>query len=233
VGRDDDGIPTDTSTFVRTREALHSVACYAVSPARKAVTGHIDLRAADDGFATPPFPDGSRIGVRADLLVREPGDDVPITTVRAAAEVLGVALSPDPGVGRDLPPFAPDEPLDVDVDASLMIGRWYALASRVLTQLDGRYASRATLTEQKLWPEHFDLALEVSFANGRHANVGFSPGDRSSDVPYVYVGPFDRSGLAGSYWNAPFGAWLRYESLVGDESSAMAFITEGLALLAS
>jgi hypothetical protein len=221
------------STFVRTREALHSLACYAVSPARKAVTGHIDLRATDEGFATPPFPDGSRIGVRADRLVREPGGEQVITTVRAAAEALGVAVSSDPGVGSDLPPFAPDEALDVDVDASLTIGRWYALGSRVLTELDRTYGSRATLTQQKLWPEHFDLAVEVALNNGRRANVGFSPGDRSSDVPYVYVGPYDRSGLAGDYWNVPFGAWLRFESLVGDESSAMAFIAEGLTLLGS
>jgi hypothetical protein len=110
--------------FGATREALHALACYAVSPARRARTGRIGLRPIGEGFGTPPFDDGTRIVVRGDRLGVEPGRDVAITTVRAAAEFLGVTLSPDPGVGRDPPPFAPDVDLAVDAHASGRLGAW-------------------------------------------------------------------------------------------------------------
>src|SRR3954468_20948374 len=97
-----------------TREALRSLACYVIAPARKARTGRIGLRPTGDGIATPPFDDGTHIGVRGDRLVVDADDGVPITTLRASAARVGVALSDDPGVGHDLPPFAPDRPLSVD-----------------------------------------------------------------------------------------------------------------------
>ena len=226
--------PTLPASFVSTREALRTLACYAISPARKAVTGHIDLRSTGDGFGTPPFDDGSLILVRADQLVREPGDAIPISTVRAAAAFLAVSLSADPGVGRDIPPFAPDAPLDVDAAASVALAQWYAFASRVLTELADGAPDGVTVTQQKLWPEHFDLAVEVGLPNGRRTNVGFSPGDAGSATPYVYVGPHDRSGLEDGYWNVSFGAWLRYDELTAaaaPDRAAADFIATGLRLL--
>src|SRR4051812_20706594 len=95
-------------TFTSTRAGLRALACFAIAPARKALTGRIGLRAVDGAFGTPLLPDGSRVLVRGDRLIREPGGDVAITTVRAAAAFLSVALSGDPGVGADLPPFEPD-----------------------------------------------------------------------------------------------------------------------------
>src|SRR5688572_24622603 len=85
-------------TLVDTREALRALACYAISPARKARTGRIGLRPTGEGIATPHFDDGTRIAVHGDRLLIEPGHDVPISTLRAAAEVVGIELSPDPGV---------------------------------------------------------------------------------------------------------------------------------------
>jgi hypothetical protein len=144
----------------------------------------------DGGFGTPPFDDGSRIVVHGNRLARDPGTGIVITTPRAAGAFLGVELTPDPGVGTDLPPFEPDAALAVGVDASLFLG-------------------------------------------GRHVNVGFSSGDGFVDEPYVYVGPHDMRGLEGDYWNAGFGAYLRYSTI--DENhqveSALAFIENGFALV--
>src|ERR1044071_2559558 len=103
------------ASFVTTRESLRTLACYAMSPARKARTGRINLVSTGDGFGTPPFDDGTSIVVVGHRLVRRPaGEGIRITAARAAAAFLGVELSADPGVGHDLPPFAPDDPLDVD-----------------------------------------------------------------------------------------------------------------------
>jgi hypothetical protein len=222
------------TAFATTRDALHALACYAISPARKARTGRIGLRPTGDGFATPHFDDGSRIVVHGNQLAVEPGDAIVITTLRAAAPFLGIDLSPDPGVGADLPPFEPEAPLDVDVRASLSLGRWYGLGQSVLDRLRDHVSQRsATVSEAQLWPEHFDLAVVVELAGGRGVNVGFSPGDSFLDEPYAYVGPHDMSGLEGQYWNAAFGAYLPYSAMDDDHRAdrALAFIEEGFALL--
>jgi hypothetical protein len=222
------------AAFAATRESLHALACYVIAPARKERTGRIGLRPTGEGFATPPFDDGSRIAVRGNRLGVEPGDAIAITTLRAAAPFLDVELSPDPGVGSDLPPFEPDAPLDVDVDASLALGRWYALGQSVLDQLrDHLGKTSATISEAQLWPEHFDLAVAIELTGGRGVNVGFSPGDRFSDEPYAYVGPYDMTGLEGDYWNARFGAYLPYSAMDEDDpaDSALAFIDEGFTRL--
>lgn len=221
--------------FAATRESLRALACYVVAPARKARTGRIGLRPTGDGFGTPPFDDGSRVLVRGAALGREPGGAVPITTLRAAAEFLGVALSADPGVGHDLPPFEPDVDLGVDAHASFALGAWYSFGQEVLDGVRAEFWS-AAVSEAQLWPEHFDLAVVVELSSGATANVGFSPGDTFCSDPYAYVGPHELEGLADAYWNAPFGAYLPYHRLaaaVDPTTAARTFIHQGLAQLSS
>ena len=218
--------------FVSTRAGLWALACYAISPARKARTGRIGLRPTGEGFATPPFDDGTRIAVRGDRLCVEPRDDVAITTLRAAAEFLDVDLSPDPGVGTDLPPFTPDAALAVDAAASRWLGGWYAFGAIHLDRLGPLLPGR--VSEAQLWPEHFDLAVVVDVGGG--ANIGFSPGDEAVPEPYVYVGPHDTSRLDDDFWNAPFGAVLRHGELRAEADPGhmtTTFIDEGLRLVAA
>jgi hypothetical protein len=219
--------PNLPPTFAATRESLRALAAYVIAPYRKARTGRIGLRATGDGFGTPPLPDGSRVLVRADQLVLEPTAGATISTLEAAATFLDAPLSSDPGVGADLPPFDPGRPLDVDPDASLALGGWYALAD---ASLAGLRATEPSTTEAQLWPEHFDLAVQVE---ALQMNVGFSPGDSFSAEPYVYVGPFDMAGLSAPYWNVSFGAMLTYSDLVSGSSPqrvAGTFIAEGVRL---
>ena len=222
-------------SFTATRESLRALACYVVAPARKARTGRIGLRPTDDGFGTPRFADGSQLVVRGDRLVWEPGDAITVTTLRAAAIFAGVDLSPDPGVGHDLPPYDPDADLGIERDASFSIGAWYRFGQTVLDSLSATLPP-GSVTDAQLWPEHFDLALVVDLPGGARVNVGFSPGDGFHDGPYAYVGPQDSPGLSGGYWNAPFGAYLGYtdlESAADPHAVAAEFITVGLAALAS
>ena len=221
------------ASFATSREGLRSLACYVVAPARKALTGRIGLRAIDDGFGTPVLPDGTRIVVRGDRLIRQSGDSVRITSLQAAAEFLGVPLSCDPGVGSDLPRFDPASNLQVDRSSAFALGTWYSFADRVLAALSHEVSA---VSEAQLWPEHFDLAVDVTLPGDVHVNVGFSPGDGEHDAPYVYVGPRDMSRLSGAYWNAPFGAVLDYADLMSAPAanrSAQAFISEGIGLVQS
>src|SRR4051794_18357515 len=217
-----------TPSFTSTRAGLHALACFAIAPARKAATGRIGLRAVEGAFGTPLLPDGTRVLVRGNRLLREPGGAITITTVRAAATFLSVPVSEDPGVGGDLPPFEPDKALDIDPKSSIALGAWFSFGDEVLASIAG---PGDTAAETQLWPEHFDLATAVTLAQGASVNVGVSPGDRAHDSPYLYVGPHDLAGLNGGYWNAPFGALLGYEDLAASTSpreAALAFVTEGL-----
>ncbi len=219
------------ASFAATRESLRKLACYVIAPARKTRTGRIGLRATGNGFGTPRFDDGTRITVSGEVLAVDPGDRIPITTLRAAAKFIDVSLTSDPGVGTDLPPYVPDEDLMVDADASLALGAWYSFAARVLRDLA---ATEPTISEAQLWPEHFDLAAQLDLDRGSKVNVGFSPGDHFCVDPYVYVGPHDTTRLSDAFWNAPFGAVLSYDVLTSTpfpDHEARAFILNGLDLL--
>lgn len=219
-----DVVPALSASFTTTRDALRALACYVIAPARKARTGHIGLRPTGDGFGTPPFDDGTQIVVDGDRLRCGPGESIAITTLAAGASFVGIELSPDPGVGHDLPPFTPESHLDVDGDASRALGAWYAFGDRLLRPLG----------EAQLWPEHFDLAVAFELDNGVGVNIGVSPGDAFHEEPYVYVGPHDTAGLTGDFWNAPFGAVLTHEELrtaPAPHAHATTFITHGVDLL--
>lgn len=219
-------LPALPDSFEATRESLRALACYVISPARKVRTGRIGLRPVAGGFGTPPFDDGTRIVVRGVELSIEGGQATPITTLRACAAFLGLELSPEPGVGHDLPPYKPDDDLAVEAVASLVLGQWYAFGQQVLEDLLARW-SAGPVSEAQVWPEHFDLAVTVQLDDARKVNVGFSPGDSFSAEPYAYVGPQDTAGLSDPYWNAPFGAFVPYGGLTS-EDAALAFVLDGL-----
>src|SRR5436190_18496237 len=157
-----------------TRESLRAVACYVLAPARKARTGQISLVPTPYGFGTPPFDDGARLAVRGDRLVGADGASTALTTLRAAASFAHVELTPDPGVGHDLPRYTPDLPLCVHAAASIALGAWYAFGQSVFDSLlDAERQAGAT---PRLWPEHFDLAVTLKVQNRIKVDLGFSPG---------------------------------------------------------
>jgi hypothetical protein len=219
--------------YVETREALRRLACYVLSPARKAVTGRIGLQPTPGGFGTPVFGDDEELRVQRDALIRQKGastDSVPITSLSAAAVFAGVTLSDDPGVGRDIPDLGdPDAPLPVSPPAAQALGEFYRFSGSLLDDLRVELnASGQECSTVQLWPEHFDLGCSVE-----GVNFGCSPGDGYSAEPYVYVGPWNSEGLAGDFWNAPFGATLSYKELLHSEDqhgAALEFLRRGAGL---
>jgi hypothetical protein len=216
--------------YVETREALRRLAVFVLSPARRAVTGRIGLLPTTDGFGTPVFGDDEQLRVEGGSLYRRIGptaDSEPITSLSAAAAFAGVTLSADPGVGHDIPALGdPDAPLPVSPDAALVLGAWYAFSGAVLEALRAELGGQGHESSAvQLWPEHFDLGCSIE-----GVNFGCSPGDGYSPDPYVYAGPWDTDGLEGGFWNAPFGAVLRYEALLGADDqreAALSFLRRG------
>ena len=200
--------------FAATVASLHRVAEQLVAPARKP-DNEIALTVARGGFGTPRFEyEGAthRVRVEADELVHELGDGerrAPLSTLSEAAAI----------VAELLPPGSPldSEPLAVDRDSALVLAAWFAFGQDALQRLRAGAASDEAASEPILWPEHFDLAIELGDeAAGARATYGFSPGDEDHPEPYAYVGPWVAQ-PAGGLWNATGfgGAELGYAELLG------------------
>lgn len=222
--------------YVGTRDALHRLASHVLAPARKAATGRIGLRSTPGGFGTPPFGAGGghQLLVEGTSLIRRQDgstETVGITSLSAAATFAGVTLSDDPGIGHDPPPLGdPEEALAVEPVASGALAAWFAFAAGVLEAFRAELNAKGLeCSEVQLWPEHFDLGCNIE-----GVNFGCSAGDGSFAEPYVYVGPWNTEGLSGGdFWNAPFGAVLTYQELLGAEdqqSAALAFLRRGAGL---
>ena len=86
--------------------------------------------------------------------------------------------------------------------ALVELTKWFANADRVLRGLK-RKVNHASMP--RLWPHHFDLAVQIQLdwlkqgEDARSIGVGLSPGDDSYPEPYWYVTP----------WPHPEGTELR------------------------
>jgi hypothetical protein len=149
--------------FAATRAALHAIAEQRVSPARAEVTGRIDLRATPGGFGTPVFDLDREVRVDgAELVVTARGRET-----RERLEHVGEA-------------------------AARWLGRYFAVALHTLTELARDMPREWAPTAPKLWPEHFDYAIDAGLVR---ANYGFSPGDDERPEPYLYVGRWEPASL--------------------------------------
>ncbi|MFQ5426655.1 MAG: hypothetical protein ACE5EV_06220 [Gaiellales bacterium] len=227
--------------FVQTRAALHRVARYVITPARRAVDDQTWLVQTEGGFGTPELADGTSVRVAdTELVVSDAtgSRSAPITTLRAAAALAGVEVD----ASLEKPDIAPvgdvDEPLGVDPAAAAYLAGWYALAWDVLSLVRTDEES-ADASDVRLWSHHFDPAMEL-LADGerRRGSYGCSPGDDDVVQPYLYVAPWYRDDAPESpFWNATTfrGAILQLDALLaaGDGvAAAVAFFRAGRDLLA-
>lgn len=218
-----------SGSFSTSREHLHQVAFFAISPARYNEVGRMGLRPTHDGFGTPEF-NGKVARVEGDLLVVEAEGNVAtqkISTVRSAAEFASGGYREvwfgdfhDP-----LAPIDPDAPLSVDAADSAVVGEWFEFGFSVLNELRGSGTEDDDVSEAQIWPEHFDAAAELGSADGgRRASYGASPGDSGVAEPYLYVAPWGEVDGSDSYWNASTfrGSILTHADLIGADAESKA-----------
>jgi|SRR5579862_1617801 len=218
--------------FARTRDELHRLAVYVISPAQRLANGEIVLRASPGGFSTHEF-EGRTVGVDGAQLTVD-GIHRPITSLRDAGEAIGIAPDVDQQEQFDVPAHGDlDEPLDVDEEAARALGLWYAFATELLEQLRGDFGAGADASPVRLWPEHFDAAIDAGDQTaGRRATYGASPGDRHHGDPYLYVSPW--AGRVDGFFADPEfkGASLRYPQLIAADdplAAGLAFMREARA----
>ncbi len=214
----------DVDTYVATRTAWHTVAERVLAPARHAATGRIGLRPTAGGITTPPFGDDRSLGIAGTDLVIRAGtttSHTPITTLRAAAAAAGTTPDATTGVFTPTTPADPDAPLGVDPAMAVALAAWFAFGNDVLEQWRAARPDDGP-SEIQLWPEHFDLALDLGPESGR-ANFGASPGDGGHQLPYLYVGPWKPDD--NPFWNAGTFARLGYSDLQSDADPAARAVT--------
>jgi hypothetical protein len=221
------------ANLVATRLALHALAERVIAPARRNANTKFGLRYTRGGFGTPFFGDDVQIRVVGnELIVVESGHErrAPITSLDAAAEHIGRRLLPDDvELGADA--------LGVDPEAAAFLGEWYGFAASVLEELRAGTGNAPDLARVQLWPEHFDLAIDLgNEAAGARGTFGASPGDGAHAEPYLYVTHWADT-PDDPYWSdtAFPGASLAYATLRASADplrAAVDFFRRGRDLLA-
>jgi hypothetical protein len=209
------------------------------------VTGQISLRATPGGFGTPTFGEaGTQVRVSGGLLIRDISEQATSgamaldgSTLSELATLAHVDLGADLDVGHDTPPLGDiNSRLTVDMPSAEALAAWLSVGTMALDRVVASLPESATPTVIRLWPEHFDVAIDAAAAPDRRVNLGASPGDGFHDQPYAYVGPWtDHRPGDPDFWNAPFGAVLGHDEFVGvdDPVSRLAdFFLDGMSRLA-
>ncbi|MGZ4230177.1 MAG: hypothetical protein ACXVVQ_01970 [Solirubrobacteraceae bacterium] len=225
-------LPEVPGRLAPTRVALHALAERVISPARRRANTKIALRYTHGGFGTPFYGDGVQVRVAgAELIVQEAG-----TVRRAAITTLDAAAD---HIGRDALPDAVElggQTLEVDPAAAAFLGDWFGFAASVLEELRAEAGDEFAPSRVQLWPEHFDLALELGAEDaGARAAYGLSPGDEVHPEPYLYVAPWVAP-EPGELWRASAfkGAELPYAELLAADDQrgcALEFFRARLAAL--
>jgi hypothetical protein len=201
-----DSLPPLVDTSA-TRLTLHKLAENVLAADQVAANGDYRLVTRPDGFATSWFT----------------GPD----QVRRRVRVEGVDLIRETDESSEREPIAGA----FDPAAASVLYAWWDLGSTVLAELAGTFGPKSS--DIVLYPEHFDVASTVDLDAAGSINLGFSPGDDFSPTPYVYAGPW--STPPGDFWNAPFGAFRRYDEFDPADAAngTRAFLETAIATLQS
>ncbi len=208
------GLRMDDLVLATTRRTLHGLAeCVLAGPQHRR-TGELALRQVPGGFATVAAPDLSLDGRE---LVVDSTRRIPLVgRFGELAHAAGVEFGEAADLYHDHAGVTEDDELELDEPARQLIVNWFAVGGDAL-------ASFAPELPARLWPEHFDLAIDLD-----SATYGVSPGDENHPTPYAYVSV--TVPVPDSFWNAPFGA-IRPAASIGDAEALVGFWRAGRQLL--
>lgn len=201
------------------RVGLHRLAEHVISPTRQRANGKIGLRWTRGGFGTPYFGNDVQVRVAGDVLTVQIAGRTQqgrLVTLKDAAEFVGFDLTRQDAAYDG-------SALSIDPGASTWLGDLFGFGTSVLEQLRAEAPAGSQPSRVQLWPEHFDLAVEIGDESaGRRAGFGISPGDDTTPEPYLYVTPWATEG----YESAPVRAIL---DAPDQRAAALAFFRARLA----
>ncbi len=225
-----------------TRRAWHMLAEHVLARARYDANGKIGLRFTRGGVGTPWFRRSSgdtQIRIDRTSVVVHRGDvtdAAAITSVGAAAALAGAKAGAPADVYTPATPLEPDAALALDARSAEFLGAWFGFSASVLEQLRAEAGRGDQPSRVQLWPEHFDLSVDVGDeADGGRGTFGASPGDDDHPDPYLYV---THRGDVGDdeYWNETHFAGARltiaaFADARDQRSTALEFFRRGRELL--
>jgi hypothetical protein len=223
--------------FATTRDALHRLAVYVISPAQRFVNGEIILTATPGGFGTALLPAGQIRVDGTDLVDTRSGAErrAPITTLNEMAAFAGIEPDVAQGDEFDVPPAGDlDEQLAVDADAAANLAAWYRFTTDLLDELRAEAGAADDATPVRLWPEHFDAAIDLGAQDrGHRGTYGGSPGDRHIAQPYLYVSPW--AGRIDPFFGEPGfkGAALGYDRIAAGAADPARFLRDARGRIAA
>lgn len=179
-----------TTAQITTRRAMHGVAELLLAGPQHRASGEIALRVTPIGIRTIAEP---RVQTDGGYLVTDAAR-IALNghTYAAIGAAAGLDVGAPTGLYSDGSGADPDEEIVLDLSALSALVDVFAAGDRALRTF-------APETEPVLWPEHFDVAVEIDAVT-----YGVSPGDDYLPEPYAYVAPPRVD--SGGFWNAPFGA---------------------------
>ncbi|MFL6243210.1 MAG: hypothetical protein ACJ73V_09325, partial [Acidimicrobiia bacterium] len=228
--------------FATTRAAWHTLAEHVLARARYDANGKIGLRYTRGGVGTPWFrardQDAQARLEGTNVVVHEHGEarSAPVTTVAEAAELARVQPGAPEDVYAPATSWTPDAPLVLDARSVEFLGAWFGFAASVLEQLRAEADPADEPARVQLWPEHFDLSVDLGADHAGHRGTfGASPGDDADPDPYLYVTHW-ADVAEDEYWNEQQfpGASLTVVTLAAapdQRESALTFFRRGRALL--
>lgn len=233
---------SDSHHYRSARLELQRVATHVLARARFDADGRFGLRVTPSGFGTPPYgPDGTVLRIAGATLVREfrlagaaCSATAPIAgrSLRELAEFAGTDLASPFSAGSDtLEPGDAGSPIELDAEAASEVMAWFHIGAEAIDRILPRTGEPSIA---QLWPEHFDIGIDVASGHGR-VNLGASPGDADHSERYLYVAPWEKSRPGDpSFWNTPLGAVLARGAVLGASDPverAATFFRTGLRLL--
>jgi hypothetical protein len=110
------------------------------------------------------------------------------------------------------------EALEVDPAGAAALAAWFAYGAGVLAALRAELPGAGIV---RLWPEHFDVAIEAGPESAR-ATFGASPGDEHHPEPYLYCAPWGAV-PTGPRWRAHgfAGSELAYAALLAEPAAGL------------
>lgn len=219
--------------FVQTRDALHQLAYFVLAPARHRANTKIGLRPTMGGLGTPFFGDDMQVRIDGlDLVVqdRDSAERSRLTTIAMACEAVGITYRPDwfPRFRDPLSPMDPDEPLMLAASATMAAAALFGFGTWILEELRATAPVRDQPSRVQLWPEHFDLAVDLGNPEaGARASIGVSLGDAHHPEPYLYVSAWGEIDRSNPIWNDPNfnGASLAYSEFVESDDQRETALT--------
>jgi len=236
----EDGV--SSADYSRGRRELQRIATHVLARARFASDGRFGLRVTGTGIGTPAFgPHGDVLRIAGAALVREHQDDGPARSTATPiagrsllelAAFAGVDLAAPFSAGGDSPALGdPGATISLDTEVAAEVMSWLRLGAGALDRVLPGAVEPSVV---QLWPEHFDVGVDVATGHGR-VTLGASPGDSTHPEPYLYVGPWEEARPGDpAFWNAPFGALLGRGTVLAasDQVGAAAgFLARGLEIL--